>query len=154
MQRFDKLLNIVMKTAAFVSLLALAACSSFSEINGGKYDLDSMNTRKDLDRQLLVTFSDNTLKSITANASPTTYRQRGDEYYSSSWSKRVSNELAMKYGLVKLKEWSLTEIGMHCVIYRIPDKAILTAEIERLSNDDNVEIVQNVNFFNTRAASW
>lgn len=113
-------------------------------------ELGSKLNPKNSDRLLLVAFSDNTINSIKNTASPTSYRQRG-RYQSSSWSERVTSQLADDYGLEKLTEWPMTEVDAHCVVYRLSEKSVMANIIERLSKDDRVDIVQSMNLFKTKA---
>jgi hypothetical protein len=88
-------------------LLGLIVCSPFLESKtdyAGENEFYNFNGHQDIDPLLLVTFSNNTLISIKATASPTSYCQRGNIYQSSSYSKWISNEIAEKYDLVKLNE--------------------------------------------------
>ncbi len=125
--------------------------SKTASTNDNKSQIYSVLNEQNADRLLLVAFTDNTINSLKNNASPTSYRQRGGDYQSSTWSERITNGLAEDYGLVKLTEWPMTEVGMHCVVYQVADKNALTGTIERLSKDDRVEVVQNMNVFKTKA---
>lgn len=144
-----------MKTYLMAGLLMLAVfmvpAESKTPIDseGGLY---SMLSQKNADRLLLVAFSDNTINSIKNTASPTSYRQRGG-YQSSTWSERITNQIADDYDLEKLAEWPMTEVGEHCVVYRVADKASVATTIERLSKDDRVEVVQGMNVFKTKVQS-
>jgi subtilisin family serine protease len=139
-------------------LLALFALTVFSGASESKSTIDSDSAlyslldQNNADRLLLVAFTDNTIGSIKNTASPTSYRQRGD-YQSSSWSERVTRQIAEDYGLEKLSEWPMTEVGAHCVVYRVADKASVPKAIERLSKDNRVEVVQNMNVFKTKGQS-
>jgi len=144
-----------MKTYLLLALLTLSVFSAPSESKNAtdsKGDLYSLLEQKNADRLLLVAFSDNTINSIKGNASPTSYRQRGD-YQSSTWSERITNQLAEDYDLEKMTEWPMTEVGVHCAVYRIADKASMPSAIQRLSKDDRVDIVQTMNVFKTKAQS-
>lgn len=141
-----------MKAYLFLALLGLAVFSAHSESKtapGSNSGLHSLLGQQNAGRLLLVGFSDNTINSVKGTASPTSYRQRGD-YQSSTWSERVTNQLAEDYGLEKLTEWPMTEVGVHCVVYRISDKTSLTTTIERLSKDGRVEIVENMHVYKTK----
>ncbi len=137
-------------------LAAFLALSFFSGLTHSKTGLDSsgglsnMLDPQNADRLLLVAFSDNSINSIKSSASPTSYRQRG-KYQTSTWSERITNQLADDYGLEKLAEWPMTEVGAHCVVYRLSDKAMMETIIERLSKDDRVDIAQSMNVFRTKA---
>jgi subtilisin family serine protease len=103
-------------------------------------------------RLLLVGFADNTIGSLKNTASPISYRQRGS-YQSSTWSERVTSQLADDYHLEKLSEWPMTEVGVHCVVYRVPRDASVEDAMSKLSKDKRVEIVQNMHTYKTRASS-
>jgi subtilisin family serine protease len=143
-----------MKTYALLLFLGLSVCSGLSAAKTTPNPESKPNSTLDFsnaDRLLLVAFADNTINSLKSTASPTSYRQRGGEYQSSTWSERISGQLADDYGLEKLAEWPMTEVGAHCVVYRLPDKATMASMIERLSKDDRVDIAQSMNTFKTKA---
>lgn len=145
-----------MKTCLLLALLGLAVFSVPSESKAApdsKGELYTLLDQKNADRLLMVGFSDNSINSLKGTASPLSYRNRGG-YRSSTWSERVTNQLADDYGLEKLAEWPMTEVGVHCVVYRIPDKSALSTVMESLSKDDRVEIVQNMNVFKTKADNY
>jgi subtilisin family serine protease len=142
-----------MKTYLMLVFLGLSVVSGLSvskatpdSTNGAYNALDQQNA----DRLVLVVFADNTINSLKGSASPTTYRQRGGDYQSSSWSERISGQIAEDYGLAKLTEWPMTEVGAHCVVYQLADKAAMANTIERLSKDDRVDMVQGMNVFKTK----
>ncbi len=142
-----------MKTWSLLILLGFSVFSTLSEsktVPDPKSEIYGMLDQQNADRLLLVAFSDNTIGSLKNSASPTSYRQRG-EYQSSTWSERLTNALADEYGLAKLAEWPMTEVGAHCAVFRVADKALLKETIERLSKDERVEIVQSMNVFKTKA---
>ncbi|MDD5580635.1 MAG: S8 family serine peptidase [Methylobacter sp.] len=136
----------------FFTFTAFSAPSEGKTVPDAKSELYSLLDPQNADRLLLVAFSDNTINSIKGTASPTSYRQRGD-YQSSTWSERVTSQLAEDYDLEKLAEWPMTEVGMHCVVYRLLDNALIASAIDRLSRDDRVELVQPMHVFKTRAQS-
>lgn len=104
------------------------------------------------DKLLLVAFNDNTISSVVkGTASPTSYRNRGDAYQSSTWSESITNDLAEDYGLEKMAEWPMTEVGAHCVVYKIEDKSQMANTLDRLSKDKRVDIAQSMNVFKTKA---
>ena len=142
-----------MKTYLLLAVFVLTVFSVPSEsktASDNKNEFNGLYDQKNADRLLLVAFTDNTINSLKGTASPTSYRQRGS-YRSSTWSERVTNQLADDYGMEKLTEWPITEVGAHCVVYRLADKASVPDAIARLSKDDRVEIVQNMNVFKTKA---
>jgi subtilisin family serine protease len=124
----------------------VTAKAEYSESQRIQILLDQPNA----DRLLLVGFTDNTINSVKGSASPTSYRQRG-AYGSSTWSERVTNQLADDYDLEKLAEWPMTAVGVHCVVYRVPGDASVIDAVERLKKDSRVEVVQNMHVFKTKA---
>ncbi len=131
-------------------LSVLSAPVSSKTDAGNENQVYKFLDQKNADRLLLVGFTDRTIDSLKNTASPASYRQRGS-YGSSTWSERVTRQLAADYGLEKLSEWPMTAVGVHCVVYRVADNVSVTEAIERLSKDDRVEVVQNMHVFKTRA---
>lgn len=143
-----------MKTYLPILLLALSVFAVGAEsktVGDGTGDPYNALDEHNADRLLLVAFTDNTIDSLKGTASPTTYRNRGDAYQSSTWSERISNQLAEEYDMEKLTEWPMTEVGAHCIVYQVAEKSALAGTIERLSKDERVEIVQSMNVFKTKA---
>ncbi|MBK8816664.1 MAG: S8 family serine peptidase [Methylococcaceae bacterium] len=136
--------------SAFIAMAVLSVPAECKTDNNSKSDVYALLDQKNADRLLLVGFTDNTINSIKSTASPTSYRQRGS-YGSSTWSERITNDLAEDYGLEKLSEWPMTAVGVHCVVYRVAGNDSVSSAIEKLSKDDRVELVQNMNVFKTRA---
>lgn len=134
----------------FITLTFLSVPVKSATDMKSKSDIHTLLDQKNAGRLLLVGFTDRTINSIKSTASPTSYRQRG-AYGSSTWSERVTNDLAEDYGLVKLSEWPMTAVGVHCVVYRVADNDSVTSAIEKLSKDDRVDLVQNMHVFKTRA---
>lgn len=133
-----------------LSVFALPAISKTGEENDDpmRNVLDHYNA----ERLLLVAFNDNSISSIVkGSASPTSYRNRGGAYQSSTWSARITDALADDYSMKKLAEWPMTEVGAHCVVYQIEDKSAMATTLDRLSHDKRVEIVQSMNVFKTKA---
>jgi subtilisin family serine protease len=142
-----------MKTGSLLLFLGLSLISGLSLGKAyveEKSELGRKLTTQNADRLLLVAYSDNSINSIKSTASPSSYRQRGS-YGSSTWSARISDQLAEEYDLEKLTEWPMTEVDAHCVVYRLrsPD-VILKEVIALMSKDDRVDIVQSMNTFNTK----
>jgi hypothetical protein len=56
-------------------------------------------------------------------------------------------ELAAQYSLTRVSEWPIEQLGMHCVLFRIPPGTTREAVIEKLRADQRVRIVQPLNEF-------
>lgn len=137
-------------------LTVILGLFSFSGLSLGKTiqdppnELSNMLDPKNVNRLLLVAFSDNSINSIKNSASPTSYRQRGT-YQSSTWSERVSDQLAEDYSLEKMAEWPMTEVGAHCVVYRLSSQGVMAEVLGRLAKDNRVDIAQSMKVFKTKA---
>ena len=143
-----------MKASFSIRLTILVLCiflSGGTNLLAAGKNAHAIITNRDADRLLLVAFTDRSINSIKGSASPISYRQRGQYGDSTTWSERVTDQLAEDYHLEKMREWPMTQLGMHCVVYRLPDKSAVSGMIERLSKDDRVEVVQNMHVFKTKA---
>lgn len=102
---------------------------------------------------LLVGFPDRTINRIQGGSLSDSYRRRG-MYQNSTWSRRLTEKIAEDYQLQKLAEWPMTEVGVHCVVFRVPSTKSIEDAIAHLSGDGRVTIVQKMNWFRTRAHSY
>ncbi len=140
--------------AVLLGLSALAVTPASMAANDDYDNINKVLSQHNADRLLLVAFNDNTIGSVVkGTAAPNSYRNRGDAYQSSTWSQRITDGLADDYDLEKLAEWPMTEVGAHCVVYQVEDKATLANTLERLAKDDRVEIAQSMNVYKTKATN-
>jgi subtilisin family serine protease len=102
------------------------------------------------DHLLLVAFPDQSINRVEIASASTSYRRRGS-YQSSSWSRRITSELAEEYHLTKITEWPMTEVSVHCVVYQANSKQLASDTALQLAKDTRVSIVQPMNTFNTQA---
>jgi subtilisin family serine protease len=56
-------------------------------------------------------------------------------------------DLARQYSLTRVSEWPIEQLGMHCVLFRIPPGTTREAVLERLRADKRVRIAQPLNEF-------
>lgn len=101
------------------------------------------------DRILLIGFSDRHIDRIQRSSSSNSYRKRGS-YNSSSWAQFITSELEEKYGLRKLTEWPMSEAGIHCAVYWVPEPLSVGDTIESLTRERHIEIVQQMHNFKTQ----
>ena len=109
-------------------------------------------SQKDTGHMLLVGFEDqhiNRIQNVTSS-----YRRRGNSYQSSTWSKRITSQIAKDYHLQKLTEWPMTEVGIHCTVFLVPDGESVENTIDYLSQDERVQIVQKMHQFTTQSHSY
>ena len=66
----------------------------------------------------------------------------------------MPDQIAEDYHIQKLTEWPMSEIGVHCIVYQVPDGASVAATMQRLAQDTRVSIVQNMHLFKTKAHQY
>jgi len=112
-------------------------------------EITGLYQRAAADHMVLLGFTDrsiNTVPDLVGNA----YRKRG-AYGSSTWSQRVTDQIAENYQLKKITEWPLTEVGMHCAVFQVPVGTLMADTLKQLAKDARVEFVQQMHFFKTKA---
>jgi subtilisin family serine protease len=62
-------------------------------------------------------------------------------------------DLAAQYALTRVSEWPIEQLGMHCVLFRIPPGTTREAVIEKLRADKRVLIVQPLNEFESASGA-
>jgi len=112
---------------ALLSLLSVSTPSTSLELGSDK-ELAAILNVNNAERLLLVGFPDQSMNRSQGGA-PSAYRHRGS-YQTTSWSKRVSDEIADNYSIEKLAEWPMTEIGVHCIVYLVPDNKSVAEVVE------------------------
>ncbi|WP_295625199.1 S8 family serine peptidase [uncultured Nitrosomonas sp.] len=108
---------------------------------------------KQTNRTILVTYTDMHINSIPIGMSNLTYRQRGD-YSNSTWSKRIASNIGDDYKLKILTQWSISEIGEHCVVYVVDEDRSIEDVINALTNDNRVSSVQTMSTFQVMASAY
>ncbi len=97
-------------------------------------------------QKILVTFVDRSVNRAPLNEGGGYYRRRGD-YQISTWSKKISTELADRYRLRYVGGWPVTALTEYCAIYEVPDNQPVDEILERLTHDERVETAQKVHVF-------
>ena len=144
-----------MKTYRLLPLIFLLTISAPSESGGFNLDAAELSTVLNpgvADHLLLIGFPDQSINRVQS-ASSTSYRRRGG-YQSSGWSQRITQQIAEDYHILKLTEWPMSEVGVHCVVYQVPADASVVETMQRLSQDPRVTIVQNMHLFKTEAHQY
>lgn len=131
-----------------LSLTSVASDSSDGDL--GTPDLSSLFDPADAGHLLLVGFHDQYIGRAPTITSTSTYRRRG-AYQSSTWSKRISDQIADDYHLQKLAEWPMTEVGVHCVVYRVAAIDSIPDTMQQMARDKRISVVQKMHVFKTRA---
>lgn len=77
----------------------------------------------------------------------------GSNYRVSASAAAVIGELAKQYSLTRVSEWPIEQLGMHCVLFRIPPGTTRDAVLERLRADARVRIAQPLNEFESASGT-
>ena len=105
------------------------------------------------ERIVLVTYSDKHIDRIPVGQISHAYRKRG-EYSSSTWSQRIASSIEADYKLTILAQWSISEIGEHCVVYLVNENQSVAEIIATLSNDNRIDHVQLMTTFEVLAKEY
>lgn len=105
------------------------------------------------ERIILVTYADKHIKRIPVGGANQAYRLRG-EYNNSTWSKRIAADIEADYPLKMLAQWSISEIGEHCVVYLIREDHSVTDIIQALTLDKRIDNVQTMSMFRVMADEY
>lgn len=102
------------------------------------------------ERRILVTFVDQTMNRSVAGNALDSYRVRGT-YDNSGWSERIALHLAEFYRLELVAQWPMTELGISCVVYEVPEALSVSDTIALLRQDRDVGSVQIMHSFQVLA---
>jgi len=142
-----------MKTCLLLSLLSLMAFSAPCESRNADADAPELSLLlepNNADHILMIGFPDQSINRVDITLTASTYRRRGS-YQSSTWSRRITTQIAEDYHLKKLTEWPMTEVSVHCAVYQVPQTESMTEIKARLAKDARVSIVQSMQLYNTQA---
>jgi len=102
------------------------------------------------ERLALVTFVDRSLSRAPTGGPGDTYA-RTAEYNSTAWGRRIASELGARHKLQTVSQWPVLTLGVHCVVYAIPDERSFKAVTEELRQEKVVNGVYPMNDFHTLA---
>ncbi|TAK62313.1 S8 family serine peptidase [Methylobacter sp.] len=132
-----KLLRFILLALLIVQLSGCVNKTDFSRLG------DSQNTGE---RRLLVTFVDRTINRDLSGNAQNDYRLRG-QYSNSGWSERIALQLAERHQLDFVAQWPVTELGVSCVVYEVPETLPLQQVITALQKEQDVSLVQQMHSF-------
>ena len=112
--------------------------------------LSTLNNPETENRIILIGFPDQSINRVSGTLISSSYRRRGI-YQSSTWSQRITSYIEGKYSLRKLTEWPMTEVGIHCAVYLVPESLSMKEIMAKLRLDQRIKIVQQMHQFKTHA---
>jgi subtilisin family serine protease len=143
--------QFIVVTQIFVLLLSSPVLAEQpSWLFSGNADIPVMYNQGDQDKVVMLGFKDAGINRIRSNVQ---YRNRGS-YHSTAWSRRRASQLAEKYGLTELTAWPVTELGIHCIVYKLPDSMSMQQALQKMARDESLDLVQEMHFYHTRAQRY
>ncbi len=112
--------------------------------------LSTLNNPETENRIILIGFPDQSINRISGTLISSSYRRRGG-YQSSTWSQRITSYIENEYSLHKLTEWPMTEVGIHCAVYLVPESLSMKETVAKLKHDQRIKIVQRMHQYKTHA---
>lgn len=138
-----------MNSLRISSLLLLIAM--FAGCGGGNSYLPHLGeSESPKDRRLLVTFVDRTINRNQLGNSQDPYHIHS-AYNNSGWSERIAKLLAIRYSLQLVAQWPVSELGVSCVVYEVPEALPIIDTIATLQKDSDVTSVQPMQRFEVLA---
>jgi subtilisin family serine protease len=142
-----------MRTATAVLLLALlSACASHPVLSQSATLPEQV--RAEPAGYLVVTIRNPVvLAPIRAASTPRGY-DGGGPYIAGGAALEASKSLAADYGLVEVSSWPIAILGVHCLVYGVPQGSDSGEVLAALKRDSRVESVQPLQAFNTQAEAY
>lgn len=104
-------------------------------------------------KTILVTYNDRILTRAPISTLAGSYRRSAAYNTGSTWSRNIAARLASEYQLTLETEWPISTLGVHCVVYKIPDDRSVDAVLESLGKNKLVESAQPMGSFNLHTAN-
>lgn len=131
----------------------LAGCSTTPAVRSVTGVLPD-EARGAADRHILVTVRNrDTHFKPRPGSSPRGY-DMGRTYAVSPEARKLVRELEHDYGLHEVAGWPIDVLQVHCIAFRLPESAQLTAVLDQLGRDHRVESVQPLQRFTTQEAAY
>lgn len=122
-----------------ITIILVNGCASQTLVN-------SIGEPSGEERRLLVTFTDRSITRVVNGNSQDAYQLFGS-YSNSGWSVRQAQLLAKHYNINYIAQWPVTELGVSCVVFEVPNTRSLIETIEALKQDKTIELVQPMQEF-------
>jgi subtilisin family serine protease len=97
---------------------------------------------------VVVTFSNQPYRPAS-RAGTTGRRYSGDSYGVAQRAHDQAQRIATVYSLRQVASWPIKELGVHCVVYEIPDSRTVSTVLAALSKDPRITLAQPLQEFHT-----
>lgn len=132
--------------AALLALLTLAGCTQF-----GREPVDDDLIRTHPEQFVVITLRNTeSMPSPRAGSSPRDYGL-ATQYAVAPLTRTTARELATFYRMKPVREWPISQLRVHCIVYRMLDGDSQADLLRRLRGDARVESAQPLNSFGTLA---
>lgn len=135
--------------ALLVATLTLTACMQFTRDSEGE-ELVSAHP----ERFVVVTLHNTeAVSSPRAGSSPRDYGP-AMQYAVAPRTRAMARDLAAQYKLKPVREWPITQLRVHCIVYRMNAGDSQSDLLRRLRSDARVESAQPLHSFDTLSSSY
>lgn len=135
--------------AALLAILTLAGCMQFA-----RETADEQLIRTHPERFVVITLHNTeAMPSARAGSSPRDYGL-AMQYAIAPGTRATAREIATHYRLRPVREWPITQLRVHCIVYRIDDTDSQADLLRRLRGDARVESAQPLNSFGTLSGPY
>lgn len=132
------------RLAALLAILTFAGCTQF-----GREPVDGDLIRTHPERFVVITLHNTEpMPSARAGSSPRDYGL-ALQYAVAPRTRATAREIATLYKLKPVREWPITQLRVHCIVYRMDDGESQADLLRRLRDDTRVESAQPLNSFST-----
>src|SRR4030081_3474087 len=97
---------------------------------------------------VVVTFANDPYRP-PARAGSTGRRYAGGSYGLAQGARSNARRVAATYALTQVASWPIKELGVHCVVYEIPDSRSITEVLATLTRDPRITLAQPLQEFHT-----
>jgi subtilisin family serine protease len=110
---------------------------------------DTATTRFDTDHQFVVVTFANDPYRPASRAGSTGRRYFGGTYGVALGAHNNAQRIANAYSLKQVASWPIKELGVHCVVYEIPDARSVAQVLATLAKDPSITLAQPLQQFHT-----
>jgi hypothetical protein len=143
--------ELVVRTVAQTCVLSLVIFSARSYSTGASLEAPISAHLEPQHARIIVAFP-NAPQRPPGMAGTTGRRYEGNRYLVAQSAHRAAQRVAAAYGLRIVASWPIKALGIHCVVYEIPDGRSASDLVAALTNDSHVAFAQPLQQFHTQAS--
>lgn len=101
----------------------------------------------EFDNRILVTISDPAAARVNLSGRPGAGYRRRAPYVASFGAEKAADRVAEVFQLQRLDEWLIRPLSVFCLVYAVPEGAVVDELLEKLRQRPEVESAQRLNAF-------